>query len=309
MAVSRVISDSLWFLTVRGSTDRIQKTFMAVTVRRFSQLEVTKNIQLVSKDANKISNFKLIKQSDRPCVILLSWLMARRKHIQKFIDYYTKHEFDVLCINITPWQLLWPTKGTQIVASDILRFMDKNYLNSPCLLHGFSVGAYLWAEVMVQMAAEQERYKPVISKIVGQIWDSAADVTELSVGIPFAVFPNNKVMQKTLAQYIHYHLKTFDKVATRHYVRASQMFHTSLITSPALLFLSKTDPIGSFKSNSTVKETWENMGIKVYWKCWDKSPHVGHFHKHREEYIESLNKFLEDISLISQSSERVRAKL
>ncbi|KAK9870206.1 hypothetical protein WA026_006289 [Henosepilachna vigintioctopunctata] len=283
---------------------------MTATTRTISQLVVTKNISLISKDnETKITNLKLHNQSEKPCVILLSWLMAKRKHIKKFVDFYIDNDFDVLCINITPWQLLWPSKGSQVVASDILKFMDRNYLNNPCVLHGFSVGAYLWSEVMVQMAAEQDRYKPVIDKIVGQIWDSAADVTELSVGLPFAVFPRNIVMQKALTQYIIYHMKTFNKVATRHYVRASQIFTTNLVKSPALIFLSKNDTIGAESSNLRVKESWDNMGMKVYWKCWEKSPHVGHFHKHREEYIYQLKKFLEEIGLGAREIAKFQAKL
>lgn len=55
---------------------------------------------------------------------------------------------------------------------------------------------------MVQMAAEQEKYQHVISRIAGQVWDSAADVTEISIGMPVAVFPKNTVMQNALRQYI-----------------------------------------------------------------------------------------------------------
>lgn len=55
---------------------------------------------------------------------------------------------------------------------------------------------------MVQMAAEQEKYQHVIDRIAGQVWDSAADVTEISIGMPFAVFPTNTVMQNALKQYI-----------------------------------------------------------------------------------------------------------
>lgn len=58
-------------------------------------------------------------------------------------------------------------------------------------------------------------------------------------------------------------MKTFDKVATCHYIRGSQMFHTNLIRSPALLFWSKTDPIGAERSNLRAKENWENMGMQV----------------------------------------------
>lgn len=60
-----------------------------------------------------------------------------------------------------------------------------------------------------------------------------------------------------------YHLKTFDKVATRHYIRASQMFHTSVVKAPAQIFLSKTDPIGTVSSNGRLREAWENMGVQV----------------------------------------------
>lgn len=63
--------------------------------------------------------------------------------------------------------------------------------------------------------------------------------------------------------HFRYHMKTFDKVATRHYIRSSQMFHTNLVKSPALFFLSKTDPIGAQTSNQRVRESWENMGTQV----------------------------------------------
>lgn len=62
---------------------------------------------------------------------------------------------------------------------------------------------------------------------------------------------------------LRYHMKTFDKVATRHYVRSSQMFHTNMVRAPALFLLSKTDPIGPEKSNQRVRENWESMGMKV----------------------------------------------
>lgn len=58
-------------------------------------------------------------------------------------------------------------------------------------------------------------------------------------------------------------MKTFDKVATTHYIRSSQMFHTNLVTAPAQFFISKSDPIGAEASNMRVRESWENMGIQV----------------------------------------------
>lgn len=89
-----------------------------------------------------------------------------------------------------------------MVASEILKFLHANESYAPLVLHGFSVGGYLWSEVMVQMAAEQEKYQHIVNRIAGQVWDSAADVTEISIGMPIAVFPKNTVMQNALRQYI-----------------------------------------------------------------------------------------------------------
>ncbi len=52
------------------------------------------------------------------------------------------------------------------------------------MLHGFSVGGYLWAECMVQMQKDLAKYeKDLNQRICGQIWDSAADITEIPVGV------------------------------------------------------------------------------------------------------------------------------
>lgn len=103
-------------------------------------------------------------------------------------------------------------------------------------------------------------------------------------------------------------MKTFHDVATQHYIRSSQMFHGTMVRSPALFLLSKNDPVGSASSNMSVRNDWESLGVACTWKCWDKSPHVGHFRRHQEEYIEALFNHLEMINLVKQQ-DRIRAKL
>lgn len=89
-----------------------------------------------------------------------------------------------------------------MVAKDLLKFLDLNTTYSPLVLHGFSVAGYLWGEVLVDIAAERQKYDHILERITGQVWDSAADVTEISIGLPMAVFPRNKVLQNALKQYI-----------------------------------------------------------------------------------------------------------
>jgi len=89
-----------------------------------------------------------------------------------------------------------------MVASDLLQFMDVNTQKRPLLIHGFSVGGYLWGEVMAIAEKDKTRFQPVMDNIVGHIWDSAADMQDIPDGLPSAVFPNNKLLRNTFRSYV-----------------------------------------------------------------------------------------------------------
>ncbi|KAL4718639.1 hypothetical protein ACJJTC_017471, partial [Scirpophaga incertulas] len=205
----------------------------------------------------------LDKQPEKPLCILINWLLARQKHVMKYASLYLEQGFDVVSVSCTPWQLMWPTKGSQLVAEDLIKFMTHNGKEHPLVVHGFSVGGYIMGEVFVHVMKNKELYQPTLDRVVAQVWDSAADISELSIGVPAAVFPKNKIMQKTLRAYMEYHLKTFHEAATVHYIRSSQLFHTNLCRAPALFLLSRSDPVGAERSNRDVYDTWLQMGIEV----------------------------------------------
>lgn len=80
--------------------------------------DITKNIQLfteeprnVDKDANTL---QLKTPIEKPLVIMMAWLLAKQTHLAKYAQIYIDQGFDVVTVVITPWQLLWPTKGTQV---------------------------------------------------------------------------------------------------------------------------------------------------------------------------------------------------
>lgn len=166
----------------------------------------------------------------------------------------------------------------------------------------------MWGECLAQMDKDRKRYQHVLDRIIGQVFDSAADITEIPIGVPKALFPRNPRLQTALRNYMLYHLRTFHDAATRHYVRSSQLFHTNYCLAPALFFVSKTDPVGAEASNRRVADSWISNGINLTWKCFDRSPHVGHFLKHREEYMRVLFEHLRSINMVKHS-EQLRAKL
>lgn len=115
---------------------------------------------------------------------MLCWLQARQKHIEKYAKLYVDQGIDVLAVQITPWQLLWPVKGTQLVARDVIQFLHANTEHIQLFLHGLSVGGYMWGECLVHIERDLRKYQPIVDRIVGQVFDSAADVSEIHIGIP-----------------------------------------------------------------------------------------------------------------------------
>lgn len=138
---------------------------------------------------------------DRPLTIIMAWLLAKPKQLKNYIDIYANLGFDVITVETSPWQLLWPTKGAQMIARDAVKFLENNPDYSQLLVHGFSVGAYQFSELMVIMSQNMERYKSVLDRFQCQIWDSAADITEIPVGVPKAIFPKNMRLQSALRNY------------------------------------------------------------------------------------------------------------
>jgi len=234
----------------------------------------------------------------RPLTVLLCWLMSNKKHVMKYAQFYLNQGFDVLTVQITPWQLLWPVSGTQVVAKDILSFMSLNDKYNTTILHGFSVGGYLWGEVLNMMQQDLTKYQPTMNRIVGQIWDSVVDFEGIPTGLPRAVFPNNAVLRSSLEKYVTYHMSKFHEPATKHYLQASKMYHYTIVKAPSLFLCSLDDPVGSIEGIKKVTDKWEASGMDVYIKAWKSSPHVSHLHHHPEEYKQEMKAFLEKLGLV-----------
>ncbi|XP_055627981.1 uncharacterized protein LOC129769624 [Toxorhynchites rutilus septentrionalis] len=278
-----------------------QHVNMAVPSRSLTIQEISRCLQMYSEDRRNVEKnpktLQLKAGCAKPTVLMFAWLNAKQKHLSKYAKLYTDQGFDVVVAHLTPWQLLWPVKGSQLVAANIVKFIKNNDFKNGLIIHGFSAGAYLWGECLVHIARDLQNYQTVLDRVKGQVWDSAADITEVPVGVPRAMFPKNPKLQNALRKYMIYHMKTFHESATSHYIRSSQMFHTNLLRCAALFLVSKTDPVGTEVANGRVRDSWESNGVKCTFKCWDNSPHVGHYLKHKDEYVDLLFTHLRQLDL------------
>ncbi|XP_069362377.1 transmembrane protein 53-like [Maniola hyperantus] len=247
---------------------------------------INKNLLYISNDNMKIhtdlKTMKLSKSNNKPLCIMLSWLLATNKQTMKYANIYLQEGFDVLRVTCEPWQLLWPRKGAKVIAQNLLQLMYANDI--PYMVHGFSVGGYVWSEAMVHAMTDEEKYQPVLDRVEAQVWDSVADITEVSVGVPLALFPNSKIGQKITKSIIIAYLKALYNVGTVHYEKACETYYASPCRAPALFLLSSTDPVGNERRIRRACDLWIQMGIKCTWQCWARSPHVQHYLKHPQEY-------------------------
>ncbi|XP_052744777.1 transmembrane protein 53 [Bicyclus anynana] len=247
---------------------------------------INKNFLYISSDKIIVETdrktLKLTKPTNKPVCIMMGWLLATDKQVMKYANIYLEEGFDVLRVTCAPWQLLWPVKGAKVIARDLLQLMSAN--DSTYMVHGFSVGGYVWSEAMIHALTDKKRYQPVLDRVEAQVWDSVADITEVSVGVPLAMFPHNRLAQKITKNAILAYLKALYNVGMVHYERACETFYASPCRAPALFLLSSTDPVGNERRIRRCCDLWIQMGIECTWQCWPRSPHVRHYLKHPQEY-------------------------
>lgn len=231
---------------------------------------------------------------ERPLVVIFGWMLARNRHLNKYGNLYLSKGFDVLSVQVQPQQVLWPVAAQHKITTLLKTLQDSSLSTRPIVIHGFSVGGYLYGEMLVKLQKECDRYKKISERIVGQVFDSPVDFEGVSCGFA-TVLVKNPVLRILLRKSIESYLKLMQNSVTKHYMISSTAFHDNHLLLPSLMLYSRTDPIGVAEKIEIVMEKWRSKQIPVMYKCWDNSPHVSHFHHHPDEYVESLLAFLDSI--------------
>ncbi len=238
----------------------------------------------------------------RPLVLLLSWLAAKQRHLSNFSQFYLDQGCDVLTIKIKPMQILLPKTGSQVLARNVVEFLqDGEQRDKPLLVHTFSVGGYVYSEILQSMLAA-EKEKQITSRIVGQIFDSPVDLDNIPVGMS-KVLLKNHAMQAGLRKTLEVYQRMTFNIAGQHHLRSSRVFHHNPVKAPSLFFYSDVDPITSPHAIERAITSLKEVGHKsVRGKEFQGSPHVSHMYKHREEYVTTLKSFLNQIDYFQNLS-------
>lgn len=207
----------------------------------------------------------------------------------------------MLHVKVAPGQILWPL-GAQAVASQIVDFINApSRRTRPILIHGFSVGGYVYGETLVRITRDPALADEVARRIRGQIFDSPVDFEGVPRGVSMALTESTAArfaIKKSLDSY----LALFKNKVTQHYIRSSQAFRSNPLRTPTLLFYSYADAIGIAGPIESAMHSWRQSGIPVYSKTWKDTPHVSHYLRDPINYTIALNDFIRIIGLEADSS-------
>lgn len=244
------------------------------------------------------------QQQGRPLVVILAWLMAREKYLEKYRSIYFRHGFDVLTVKTSPMELMLPSYGSQRVAKNLLDFLRSKVPTYPSVvIHGFSVGAYQFAEMLVLLEkglfgreGVDSSCEIVRNSIKGMIFDSAVGIGGAPHGVAVSLVGKN-LISEGVERLIRGYLTLMYPIATKHHVKAEKTFLNTPLRCPAMLLVGHDDKLGNPTKNMEMRDRWKELGVDVTWKSWPNTKHVAHFQRHPDEYTDIVSEFLNKLHL------------
>lgn len=236
--------------------------------------------------------------------MLFAWVYSQQNHVEKYIKLYTDQGLDVLVAQFTLWQFLVSVKDTEQFAKnimDIVMINEDQYKN--IFLQIFSAGGGLWGTVQRLITKDPKKYGNIPDRVIGQVWDSPANLDKIPVAISRAVAPKNKILKAFVSAILWTHL-TLHRPLHHHYVDAINRSFQNMARAPALIFTSHVDPVGTEAHNRKIAELWRNNGMDVTLKCFENSDHVKHFQTYPEEYLKLIEAFWDKVKLSDEDDQR-----
>lgn len=286
--ISTDLDSSSIFVDQKNALENLKKRAKDVVEKR--------EIAAPSKYYGQSFNEALATPTERRLVVLMSWLEAKEKHIEKHRQFYLDRGFDVLNVKTSPMDLLLPNVGSKKISQDFVRFLvEKQY--SDVVLHGFSVGGYMFGQVLLDIDKQDEQVRNrLLQSIRGLIFDSVVTFEGTCKGVAKSI-TTNRYLAKLLENLLKLYLILGHNIATKHYLMSSEKVWSGPLKCPSLFLLSKDDRISDYRIIQRLAKVWNDLGIETQLFQVDSAPHVQIFNKHHAAYVEKVESFLKHIKV------------
>ncbi|XP_058243247.1 uncharacterized protein si:dkey-5i3.5 isoform X1 [Hemibagrus wyckioides] len=237
----------------------------------------------------------------KPLLLLLPWLGSRPQAQAKYCEIYLRTGFDVLVVESNLGHFLWPRWGLEYSAQLLQLLESERFSKHPLVVHAFSVGGYMFAQLLVHVAKDTQRYQGLINRVRGQIYDSLVigSLEHMAIGVSKTLFPRfERLMKGTSLLYFH----VFKRQTVDYFNVCIDVFWNTALTSPALYYFCDNDVMCDLEVTHNLMEHWKRRGITVTSKRWEESIHAGHLRAHPEEYLSILDQFLCSLNILPVKS-------
>ena len=241
---------------------------------------------------------------DTPVIVIGGWANAQDRHVKKFADLVASYGYpsvrSILPINSIFSPIPWPRRRWAEALVAFLRHQGFLSPPRPIIFYSFSNGGAFVLEQVKRLAEKDDRggsFALVKSNTIGFVFDSAPAYMHPGAGIQVL---NTSMPEAGLLQKTFFRLELLAGEALRAmskrpaYTRFWEEMTNLDWECPFLYLYSADDPLCDASSLDVLIENKRRLGQEVNALKWEKSGHCAHLKYHREEYVETLIKFLNE---------------
>ncbi|XP_075945989.1 transmembrane protein 53-A [Anarhichas minor] len=267
----------------------------AVLSRGITAHRLSKNVTFyVNELAPAVSGCQTKAPEDKPFMLMLPWLGSHPKAVAKYCEIYFRTGYDVLVVASEVQEFLWPRWGLDHGKRLLELLHSERFVSRPLLVHAFSIGGYTFAQLVVHMSRDTQKYQALTQRIKGQVYDSlvVGSVDTMATGLAKTVFPRWETVVKKVSL-LYFDL--FRRQTVDYFNMSIDAFWSTPITAPALFFFCENDALSDARAMEQLIDHWRKRGIDVTAKKWEDSTHAGHLKRHQQEYLTTLDTFLHSL--------------
>ncbi|KAM4570308.1 uncharacterized protein PAE49_009507 [Odontesthes bonariensis] len=247
-----------------------------------------------SQMAVSFQNQSCSGSTSRPLLLFFSWLGALPGAFAKYRDLYLDRGMDVLLVQSSVMHFLWPRWGLNYGLEVLNILQEPPFSERSILVHASSIGGYTFTQVLTHVAQEPKKHAGLPERVIGHIYDSlvAGSLEQMATGLGKTLVPRLEGFIKNTAMLYFWLFKSHTADL---YENSIQVFYNSPITSPALFFFCENDTMCNPTVMEKVIDLWRRRGVAVDSRKWKESTHAAHLRCHPEEYLSSLQYFLNSL--------------
>ncbi|XP_074489311.1 transmembrane protein 53 [Sebastes fasciatus] len=266
-----------------------------ITAHRLSK-NVTFYMNEVSGCPNNNRESGEHNNNNKPLMLMLPWLGSRPQAVAKYCDIYFRTGFDVLVVESEVQEFLWPRWGLDHGKRLLELLHSERFVSRPLLVHAFSIGGFTFAQLLVHVSQDTQKYQALTQRIKGQVYDSlvVGSVETMAGGLAKTIFPRWKTLVKQVSLL---YFDMFKRQTVDYFNTSIDVFWNSPVTAPALFFFCENDALSDPRAMEEMIDHWRKRGVDITAKKWEDSTHAGHLKRHQQEYLSILDVFLHSLRL------------